>query len=272
MRLPAIFLALLMMFGSARSEAAEDRSYFPPVLIYHDIKARPVMEGFDVSLEEFRYQLDWLKSHGWRTLTAEEFLSYLERREPFPKKTLLITFDDAYGGIVRYAAPELEARGMTAVFFVIVNSIDKTLSRDYWHASTEELRRISAANFSIGSHTLSHPHLDQLSGDELRRELTESKAALENLIGRSIKLIAYPYGDYDQNVIDGVIEAGYEAAFIVDVLDGGTFERAARWSIPRINMGVVIGEYGHRRFKSFMRRYGRMSDEEFARRWARLPH
>ena len=119
---------------------------------------------------------------------------------------------------------------------------------------------------------MSHPHLDQLSSDELQRELTESKAALENLIDKPIKLIAYPYGDYDQTVIDGVIDAGYEAAFIVDVLDGGTFDRAARWSIPRINMGVVLGDYGHRQFKKFMRRYGRMSDEEFAERWARLPH
>lgn len=273
MRLKAMLSALLILLCSARSYAAtEDRAYFPPVLIYHDIKARPVMEGFDVSLAEFRYHLDWLKSHGWRTLSAEEFLGYLERREPFPKKTMLITFDDAYGGIVRYAAPELEARGMTAVFFVIVNSIDKTLSRDYWHASAEELQKISAANFSIGSHTLSHPRLNQLSDEELQKELAESKAALENLIGRSIKLIAYPYGDYDRNVIDGVSDAGYKAAFIVDVLDSGTFDRAARWSIPRINMGVMIGAYGHRRFKSFMHHYGRMSDEEFAERWARLPH
>ena len=90
---------------SARSEAAvvEDRAYFPPVLIYHDIKAQVVMEGFDVSLDEFRNQLDWLKSHGWRTLTAEEVVGYIERREAFPKKTVLLTFDDAYGGIYRYA-------------------------------------------------------------------------------------------------------------------------------------------------------------------------
>lgn len=267
-------LAMLLLTCSARSVAAEEvRSYFPPVLIYHDIKARVAMEGFDVSLAEFRYQLDWLKAHKFKTLSTEEFLGYIERREAFPKKSVLITFDDAYGGVARYAAPELEARGMKAVFFVIVDSIGKGLSKDYHHASAEELRAMASTGlFSMESHTLSHPHLDQLSSDDLNKELRESKARIEDLIGRPVKMIAYPFGDYNKEVIDGVIDAGYGAAFIVDILDAGDFDRAKRYSIPRINMGVAVGDYGHRMWKKFMRRYGSMSDEEFEERWARLPH
>ena len=260
---------------SARSEAAvvEDRAYFPPVLIYHDIKAQVVMEGFDVSLDEFRNQLDWLKSHGWRTLTAEEFVGYIERREAFPKKTVLLTFDDAYGGIYRYAAPELSVRDMSAVFFVIVDAIGKPLSRDYWHASLDELQSMAAEpHFSMQSHTVHHVSLDQVSESERQSELLESKAALEKMFGESIKLLAYPCGDYDASVIDDVIDAGYAAAFIVDVLDKGDFDRAMRFSIPRINMGVVFGAEGRRAFQKFMRRYARLTDKKFADQWARLPH
>lgn len=264
----------MILIGSARSEAAlEARAQFPPVLIYHDVKARVEMEDFDVSLAEFRYQLDWLKSHGWRTLTAEEFVSTLERGEPFPKKSLLITFDDAYGGIARYAAPELRARDMSAVFFVIVDSIDKTLSRSYWHTSESELRSIADdPHFSIQSHTLTHASLDQISDEARSRELIESKRELEKRFGGSVRLLAYPCGDYDQAVIDSAIDAGYAAAFIVDVLDKGTFDRDERYSIPRINMGAAVGDWGHRSFKKFMRRYSRTNDENFSERWDKLPH
>ena len=269
--MPLLMSAL--MLSSAEAEPVEDRSYFPPVLIYHDIKPIAITDGFDVTVEEFRYQLDWLKAHGWRTLSTEEFLSYLERGEPFPKKTVLITFDDAYGGNIKYAAPELEARGMSAVFFVIVDSIGKTLSRDYYHASEDQLKELSSnPKFALESHTLSHPFLTKISSEELTSEIKNSKARLEELSGRPIKLFSYPYGDYNQTVIDGVIDAGYGAAFIVDVLDDGMFDRSARWSIPRLNMGLMVGDYGHRRFKKFMRNYGRMSDEKFAERWSKLPH
>ena len=267
-----------MMWSSASAapvEPVENRAYFPPVLIYHDIKAKVVMEGFDVSLAEFRYQLDWLKAHGWHALSADEFVGYLERGEPFPKKTFLITFDDDYGGITRYAAEELEARDMGAVFFVIVDSIGEPLSRrEYCHVSAEKLKALASnPKFSLESHTMSHPErLTQLSDEELEHELVESKARVEELSGRSVRLFSYPCGDYDQRVIDAAIDAGYEAAVIVDVLDAGEFDRPARWTIPRINMGVVFGARGHRRFKSFMHHYKPMSDEEFERRWARLPH
>ncbi len=73
-------------------------------------------------------------------------------------------------------------------------------------------------------------------------------------------------------MIDDVIDAGYSAAFIVDVLDKGDFDRAARFSIPRINMGVVFGSEGRRAFQKFMRRYARLTNEKFAERWNRLPH
>ena len=269
-------LTMLLTMISARSFAAEEvRSYFPPVLIYHDVKPRVVIEGFDVSIEEFRYQLDWLKAHGWRTLSTDEFAGYLERGEAFPKKSVLITFDDDYGGVIRYAAPELEARGMNAAFFVIVDSIGEPLSRrEYYHASADELKALASnPNFALESHTMSHPEfLTRLSDEELEREVVESKARIEELSGRSVKLFSYPCGDYDQRVIDAVINAGYSAAVIVDVLDAGEFDRPLRWTIPRINMGVAVGAEGHKRFKKFMRNYKSMSDEEFEKRWARLPH
>jgi oligosaccharide reducing-end xylanase len=52
----------------------------------------------------------------------------------------------------------------------------------------------------IGSHTLTHPHLTSLSDAALDQELRESKAILENLTGKPVISLAYPFGDDDARV------------------------------------------------------------------------
>ena len=56
----------------------------------------------------------------------DEFISYVEAGKNFPKKSLLITFDDGYAGIYKYAARELEKRNMQATFFILPNFLDVT--------------------------------------------------------------------------------------------------------------------------------------------------
>ena len=270
-------LLMTMVIGSARSFAAveETRSYFPPVLMYHDVKMF-ALNKFDVTIKDFVAQLKWLQKNNYQTLSMDEFVEILESGKKFPRNAILITFDDGYQEAGMLAARELRDRGMKATFFVNPNLIGnkKLETKGYPYLTAEEVKALAATGlFSIESHTMSHPeHLTRLTDEELEHELVESKARGEELSGRAVRLFSYPCGDYDQRVIDAAIDAGYEAAVIVDVLDAGEFDRPARWTIPRINMGVVFGARGHRQFKSFMHHYKPMSDEEFERRWARLPH
>jgi peptidoglycan/xylan/chitin deacetylase (PgdA/CDA1 family) len=73
------------------------------------------------------------------------------------------------------------------------------------------LRRLSAAGWEIGSHTVSHPHLTRLSAARARRELTASREACEAQLDRPCLSVAYPYGDCNQSVVDLAAEAGYRA-------------------------------------------------------------
>ena len=79
--------------------------------------------------------------------------------------------------------------------------------------SEEHLKAISADILcTIGSHTLSHPHLSWISSDEQEREVVESKRVLEKLIDKPILHFSYPYGDYTSESIKIVQEAGYKSA------------------------------------------------------------
>ena len=48
-----------------------------------------------------------------------------------------------------------------------------------------------------------HRDLRKLTEDELRRELEESKAKIEDLTGRACRTFAYPFGLYAQREIEG---------------------------------------------------------------------
>ena len=70
----------------------------------------------------------------------------------------------------------------------------------------------------VGWHTWSHPDLTTLTKEEIMKEITPPFP---------MKSFAYPYGKYNDLVIECVKEAGYERAFSVNQTDG------TQWTIPR---------------------------------------
>ena len=266
-RLLLFFLFIFTMpLAEATKTPIETRAAFPAVLMYHDIKIRPV-NMFDVTREDFCAQLDWLKKKGYRTLSLEEFTNGISKQS-FPKKSILITFDDGYEGIYLHAAPELRKRNMCATFFIIPETVDTAL-KGYPYVTMKELKELAADPlFSIGSHTMSHPYLTQINQQEKMKELSRSKAYLENLTGKPVPALAYPYGDYDALVITGLKAAGYKAGFAVN--DRGTANEPARYSIPRIYMGMELGSNNQKLFKQYVQEYKKMPEEAFAERFGEM--
>jgi len=79
----------------------------------------------------------------------------------------------------------------------------------------DEMKRLPELGVEIGSHTCSHPIVTQLRPEALKRELVESKRAIEACLGRPCTEFAYPNGgrgDFDAHTRRQVIEAGYRCA------------------------------------------------------------
>ena len=265
-----IFLSLILAFlltGTAFSDGNKilnDRAYFPAVIMYHDIRTEP-LNYFDVLVQDFCAQLDWLKANDYETLSIEDLISHIKNGESFPEKSVIITFDDGYNGIYNYAFPELKKRNMKAVFFITASVIDK-LEGSYPHVTAKELQEIASdKNFSIGSHTLTHSNLTKMTHEEKIHELAESKRILEQITGREVLSMAYPEGNYDKQVIDSVKEAGYEIAFAVQ--DRGLLNEDARYSIPRIYAGMGLAQDDYALFKEYVINYKAMPPEAFKERW-----
>jgi peptidoglycan/xylan/chitin deacetylase (PgdA/CDA1 family) len=77
----------------------------------------------------------------------------------------------------------------------------------------DEVRALDALDhMTVGSHTVNHPKLTLVDHHTRERELVESKATLERILGRPVDLLAYPHGAADADIADAARRAGYRLA------------------------------------------------------------
>lgn len=127
----------------------------------------------------------------------------------------ILTFDDGTEDHLR-VAEELKARELPAVFFVPVGPLG---SRS--RLAPEEVRRLVELGHVVGSHTVDHRPLATLTEPEVRAQLVDSKARLEELTGASVDFFAPPGGIGHPAVGRLLAETGYAAS------------RSTRWGFYR---------------------------------------
>jgi peptidoglycan/xylan/chitin deacetylase (PgdA/CDA1 family) len=84
-----------------------------------------------------------------------------------------------------------------------------------------DLRSLDHELITVGSHTLSHPILTKLSGQEIESEIVESRRCLEQRLERKIDFFCYPNGSYDRRAYQ-LVQKTYRAAVTTEtgVIDG----------------------------------------------------
>ena len=117
-----------------------------------------------------------------------------------------MTFDDGCETDLLFAAPALKDAGFGATFYVTFGHLGR---RGYM--SESQLRELSGAGFDIGSHSMTHCYLHDLSDERVREEVAGSKERLEQLTGRRVAHFSCPGGRWDARVARMAREAGYES-------------------------------------------------------------
>jgi peptidoglycan/xylan/chitin deacetylase (PgdA/CDA1 family) len=72
----------------------------------------------------------------------------------------------------------------------------------------DEMREVYAG-FTIANHSLTHPHLEQMSHAAARREIVEGRDRLQQFFGQPVRGFVYPFGSYNDGVMDSVRDAGH---------------------------------------------------------------
>jgi peptidoglycan/xylan/chitin deacetylase (PgdA/CDA1 family) len=99
----------------------------------------------------------------------------------------------------------------------------------------EMVQNMSRQGIEIGGHTVTHPILTSLDDATARSEIVDNKRELEAIIGKPLRVFAYPNGkigvDFDERHVRMVMEAGYVAACTTSI--GAATKGDDRYMLPR---------------------------------------
>jgi peptidoglycan/xylan/chitin deacetylase (PgdA/CDA1 family) len=183
-----------------------------PVLCFHSISPQPRKHSkYRIAPQRFHNLIGRL-AHDYTFVFAEDHSSQ--------KHEVALTFDDGYEDFYREVFPQVGLFALKPLVFLVVDRIGQTNLWDQARGvpaqrllNLDQIREMSRRGVQFGSHSMTHACLPQLSDAELRREVVDSKSALEDLLGREVPTFAYPYGAHDERVRAVVAEAGYRLAF-----------------------------------------------------------
>ncbi|MEK5389683.1 polysaccharide deacetylase family protein [Margalitia sp. FSL K6-0131] len=182
----------------------KDPGYNIPILMYHQIgdNPHPNEYGRYVTEQNFKEQMEYLKAAGYTPINFDEIENIKNIQKP-----IIITFDDGFeDNIVAYdILKDLrdETYNPKATFFIIGSRMDENN-----YLSLEQIKEISSSGIiSIQAHTMTHPFFndgENAGNIDLVKEIKEIKLLLEDITGKKVSAIAYPYGSYNNTVMNEV--------------------------------------------------------------------
>jgi peptidoglycan/xylan/chitin deacetylase (PgdA/CDA1 family) len=184
------------------------------ILAYHKIADHPP-DSFTVRTDHFRSHMAFLADH--HPVMALEELARRLVEGPAPEPcAVAVTFDDGYAEAATVISEILDKHRLTATFFVMTGVLDNTIPLPGGPFLTwQDAREMSAAGLSIGSHTVSHRSLGEISLRDVEEELTTSYRRITEELGAAPKGLSYPYGtvrDFSGDVAEMAKTVGYDYA------------------------------------------------------------
>jgi peptidoglycan/xylan/chitin deacetylase (PgdA/CDA1 family) len=137
------------------------------------------------------------------------------------ERAIALTFDDGYLDFATVAYPILRELALPASLYVPTAFIG---GMNEWESDAiprvpllddQALRSFDPSLVTVGSHTVHHRALTGLSADDLTRELVLSRDRLEQIVGRPVHELAYPFGHhgtFDDVTRAAAASAGYKVA------------------------------------------------------------
>lgn len=197
-----------------------------PVLTYHRIL--PNDDTNNVTVANFRDQMETLVRAGWESVTAEEYLAFMQGEIELPERSFLLTFDDGAKDSFYPVDPILRSLDLEAVNYIIAHSA-QTEESTYYMTPEEIAAMLRTGRWEIGSHSYDghRPYPTDAEGTEglffsdrlwiaeenrletreefterVRADLTRAREELERTYGVTIDTYAFPLGN--EVGVDGV--------------------------------------------------------------------
>jgi peptidoglycan/xylan/chitin deacetylase (PgdA/CDA1 family) len=230
-----LFAALIL----AATQAIGSWSFPPRVLLYHRV-GDDRYPSTNVTTAAFRAQMQWLREHGYTVVPTRELERYLTEGIEPPDRAVAIHFDDGYRSVYDNAFPVLREFGYPFTVFLPTRAIERGFGDYFRWAEAAEMAEHGA---SYGSHGANHLRLGAADPGEgqveyrqkIAAEFASGAEALQHR-GYEARWVAYPYGEYNTQVLEAARATGYRLGFSQD--PGAIGPKTDPTQIPRF---AVVG-------------------------------
>ncbi len=212
---------LLHAASAASNAASATASSAPPsqalILCYHRF-ADTVADSMTVRKRTFTDHLQAIQDTGAHVIPLADLVAFRQGKlAKLPPRAVVITVDDGHRSVSEVFAPTVAHTNWPITLFIYPSAISNASYAMRW----EQLKQLQATgHYSIQSHTYWHPNLvrerrQQSPADFerfARNQLQRSKAVLQDRFGQPVNFLAWPFGMYDEGLMDMAAAAGYQAS------------------------------------------------------------
>ena len=215
-----LIVSLLLLAAIATTARANDAAY---VLLYQQV-AHGTRESSSVTPEQFSVHMEYIADNGYRVVPLEKILTALKKGKKIAPRSLAITFDGAHPSVLHNALPVLEQHKFPFTVFVSTEEIDMASAESIGPGSTasmtwEQLRSLEKSRGSIASRGHKNQHMltraagetDTQWRERISGDIRYSQSRLQAELKRPARLLAYPYGEFDTQLVELVGDMDYLA-------------------------------------------------------------
>lgn len=177
-----------------------------PILVYHDIVADESQiedDYMQTTVDNFRKQITGLMKLGYKPISYQDLQDYKDGKKAISKWSFLITFDDGYEGVYKYAYELAKEYNIPMTSFVVNSCVGLSPSYYTWDQAKE---MHDSGLISIYSHGYTHARYDNETAEKLLADIDNSYVELREKLNDEniLKVFTYPYGlytDYEREVL-----------------------------------------------------------------------
>jgi peptidoglycan/xylan/chitin deacetylase (PgdA/CDA1 family) len=208
-----------------------------PILLYHHVAA-----DREITSAVLERQLRSMLDQGCQCFSMDQLLNVLRGDQRVTAPAFVVTFDDGYQDNWAHAFPVLKELSLPATMYVVTDRIGTEGFLSWSDIET----MASSGLVTFGSHTRTHRHfVRRETYANLDDELRQSKAILEEKLGKSCDHLAWPWGDYETAWLPLVKAIGYRSA--ATTLSGANGEGKDPYKLKRINIRKPELDWFHQR-------------------------
>ncbi|HYA27358.1 MAG TPA: polysaccharide deacetylase family protein [Acidobacteriota bacterium] len=192
-----------------------------PIFVYHRF-AGTVADSMTISVSLFEAHLKYLRDNGYQVIPLRQLIEHrLHGGSDLPARAVVITADDGHRSVYTDMLSLIRFERLPVTLFIYPSAISNADYAMTW----EQLSELKQTGFfDIQSHSFWHPNFTEekrrLTHDAydkfVRAQLVRSKDTLEKKLQGQVDMLAWPFGIFDDELINIARESGYHAGFTIE--------------------------------------------------------